>query len=77
MTLAEVKHSVHVFWGAIEPYKNQLDLASVGLLLATLFSLIPHLTAVVTLVWSLVRLYETATVQNWLARRRQRKQEAT
>lgn len=77
MTLADFKHHALVFWDALEPYKAPLDLASVGLLVGTLLSMIPHLTAVVTLVWALIRLYETATVQAWLARRRARKGEMT
>ena len=69
--IASLKHNVATLWEALAPYKNQLDIASIGVLLATLFSWIPHVTAIVTLAWSLIRLYETKTVQSWLEKRRE------
>jgi hypothetical protein len=73
MTLAEIRaHAAHL-WAAIEPYKPQLDVAFVGTLAVTLAGWVPHITAVVTLIWSLVRLYETKTVQGLLKARRRSK----
>jgi hypothetical protein len=74
MNLAAVKQSwvMHV-WDHLQPYKNELDFTFVGLLLMTLLGWLPHITTVVTLVWSCIRLYETKTVQAWLGRRRARR----
>jgi hypothetical protein len=73
MTLGELKHTAETFWESLEPIKPHLDVASIGLLITALFQLIPGVTTIITLLWSLIRLYETATVQAWLARRRARK----
>jgi len=75
MTLVDIKHCLETFWAGLEPIKPHLDVAFIGVLVAWIFStLIPGATVTVTLLWSLIRLYETATVQAWLARRRQRKE---
>jgi hypothetical protein len=65
-------HWLHL-WNQLAEHKTGLDLTSIGLLLVTLMGALPHITAVVTLIWSCVRLYETKTVQGWLSRRRARK----
>lgn len=70
MNTAVIRETWAHAWSSIEPFKPELDLASVGLLLVTLLSWLPHITSVVTLIWACVRLYETKTVQGWLARRR-------
>lgn len=43
--------------------KNFLDAASIGTALATLAGWLPHLAAAASLVWSLIRIYETKTMQ--------------
>jgi hypothetical protein len=60
-------------WEHLTPYKNELDVTAVGLLFVTLLGWLPHITTIVTLIWSCIRLYETKTVQAWLNRRRARK----
>lgn len=49
----------HRFW----------DTFSIGTLLATLVGWLPHVASIVTIVWGLIRIYETKTVQNYLKRR--------
>lgn len=44
--------------------KQSLDIASIGTALATLAGWLPHVAAAASLVWSLIRIYETKTVQN-------------
>lgn len=43
--------------------KHGLDAASIGTALAALAGWLPHLAAAASLVWSLIRIYETKTVQ--------------
>lgn len=43
--------------------KHSLDIASIGTALATLAGWLPHVAAAASLVWSLIRIYETRTVQ--------------
>lgn len=77
MILADLKHTWGDVWRSLEPIKPHLDAATVGTFAATLLGLLPGImtaiTTVVTLLWSCIRLYETTTVQRWLARRAARK----
>ena len=50
--------------------KHALDFASIFTAVGTLLSWLPHLAALFTIVWTGIRIYETKTVQNWRARRR-------
>lgn len=43
--------------------KHTLDLASGMTVVATLLSWLPHIAAIVSIVWGLIRIYETDTVQ--------------
>jgi hypothetical protein len=78
MNLASAKHHWAAAWEAIEPIKPHLDVAVVGTFVASLLSMLPTvmtaLTTITTFAWSCIRLYETQAVQNWLARRRARKE---
>lgn len=49
--------------------KHGIDLLSIGTLLATLTSMLPSIAAIVTIVWTAIRIYETRTVQGWLGRK--------
>ena len=51
-----------------------VDVVSIGVVVGTLSQVLPAVAALFTIVWTGFRIYETATVQNWLARRRERKQ---
>lgn len=53
-----------------EPVKHIIDMASIGALVATFFGWLPHVTAMLTLVWMCIRIYETKTVQRFLNRRK-------
>lgn len=50
--------------------KNALDLVSLGTVLGTLAAWLPPLAALVSILWGLIRIYETQTVQAWVSRRR-------
>jgi hypothetical protein len=49
-----------------EHVKHWFDVASVATALATLAAWLPPLAAFMSLIWTLIRIYETRTVQCWL-----------
>lgn len=46
------------------------DTASVATAVGTLAGYMPSLAALFTIVWTGIRIYETATVQTWVKRRK-------
>ena len=44
------------------------DLASVGIAVGTLANVLPAIAAALTIVWTVIRIYETQTVQRWLGK---------
>ena len=48
--------------------KHLGDLVSVGVTMATIAQWLPAVAALMTLVWTLIRIWETRTVQALLAR---------
>ena len=53
-----------------ETIKHAVDGLSIVTVLGTLAEILPALAALFSLVWSLIRICETETVQNWLKRRK-------
>jgi len=51
-----------------EPLKNTLDVVAGGTAFATLFGALPPIAAAISIIYTLVRLWETKTVQGWLGR---------
>ncbi len=56
-----------------EHAKHVLDWASVSTVLATLVGWLPHIAAIVSIVWGLLRIYETKTVQRLLGAKKERR----
>jgi chromate transport protein ChrA len=52
----------------IESVKHAADALSVVTVLATLAQWLPSIAALFTLIWTMIRIYETRTVQRWLKR---------
>lgn len=52
----------------IESVKHGADVLSVGVVLATLAQWLPSVAALFTLIWTLIRIWETKTVQRLLGR---------
>lgn len=46
--------------------KTVIDIASVSTVLGTLAGMLPSIAAIFSIVWSLIRIYETKTVQGWI-----------
>lgn len=51
-----------------ETVKHVGDALSVSLVFATLASWLPAIAAVLSIIWTLLRIYESPTVQKWLGR---------
>ena len=51
-----------------EHSKYLTDIASFAVVGATLAEWLPAVAALLSIVWSLIRLWETATVKRWLRR---------
>lgn len=51
-----------------EHAKNVVDVLSAGTLVGVMVGLLPHMATVLTIVWMLLRIYETNTVQQLLNR---------
>ena len=52
----------------VEPTKQVMDAVSVFTVIGTLGEVLPPLAALVTIVWTGIRIYETPTVQRWLGK---------
>lgn len=51
-----------------EAAKNVLDAVSVVTVIGTLAQVLPAIAAAFTIVWTIIRIYETKTVQSFLKR---------
>lgn len=51
-----------------EGLKHLLDALSIGTMLGTLFQMLPNIAALITILWTAIRIYETKTVQAWLGK---------
>jgi hypothetical protein len=49
-----------------ETIKQAVDAASVVTVVGTLMNVLPAIAAVFSIVWSVIRIYETKTVQDWI-----------
>ena len=52
-----------------ETVKHVTDGLSILTVVGTLAEILPALAALFSLVWSLIRIYETETVQKWLGKK--------
>ena len=46
--------------------KNIMDFTSISVVVGSLAQLLPAMAAILSIVWSVIRIYETKTVQKWL-----------
>lgn len=51
-----------------EPTKHVVDALSLLTVLGTLVDVLPAVAALLSIVWSLLRIYESKTVQGWLGK---------
>lgn len=57
--------------------KHVMDGVSIGTIAAALAGWMPHIAAFASLVWTLIRIYETKTVQGWLGKKAKENEELT
>ena len=48
--------------------KHVMDWTSIGIALGTLVQILPSIAAALSIIWSVIRIYETKTVQKWLGK---------
>jgi hypothetical protein len=53
-----------------EHTKAIVDASSLAVVAGTLFEWLPAVAALASLIWTVIRIYETDTVQRWIAGRR-------
>ena len=51
-----------------ETAKNVADALSILTVIGTLIDMLPSIAALISTVWSVIRIYETKTVQRWLGK---------
>lgn len=51
-----------------ETVKHAVDIGSVGTVIATLAGWLPAIAALFTIIWTLIRIYESPTVQRMLGK---------
>lgn len=56
----------------IEGAKQVMDGLSIATMIGTLVNILPALAALVTIIWTAIRIYETSTVQKLIARLRKK-----
>jgi hypothetical protein len=49
--------------------KLAFDMLSITTLLGTLTQMLPHVAAILTIIWTALRIFETQTVQNLLGKK--------
>lgn len=52
--------------------KQAADATAVVITGATVLGYLPSIAAILTIIWTILRIYETQTVQGWVARIRRR-----
>jgi hypothetical protein len=52
-----------------ETVKHAVDALSIVTVVGTLVDMLPSIAAVFTIVWTVIRIYETDTVQGWLGKK--------
>lgn len=50
----------------MEHLKQTGDIVSIGTVLATVAGWLPAVAAAMSIIWTLLRIYETKTVQGWV-----------
>lgn len=68
MSKPEHSHIVGIWHQVPDGMKHVFDLVSFTTLLGTLVQMLPHVAAVLTIIWTAIRIYETPTVRRWLGK---------
>jgi hypothetical protein len=52
-----------------EHTKSIIDWTSVGVAFGSLLQILPSIAAALSILWTVIRIYETKTVQGWIKKR--------
>ena len=64
-------HKLQEYFDHIDEHtKHVIDWTSIGVAFGSLVQILPSIAAALSIVWSLIRIYETKTVQSWLKKRK-------
>ena len=55
-----------------EAFKHGVDALSMVTVVGTLMNILPSIAALFTIVWTVIRIYETKTFQGWLTKFKRR-----
>lgn len=44
------------------------DAGALGVTITTVLGWLPHIAAIASIIWTVIRIYETETVQKWIAK---------
>jgi hypothetical protein len=58
----------------IENTKTTIDVAAASITVGTVMSILPAIAALFTIIWTIIRIYETKTVQKILSRWRKKEE---
>ena len=48
--------------------KSLMDTISISTIIATIIGWLPAIAALLSIIWTLIRIYETRTVQKWFSK---------
>jgi hypothetical protein len=63
-----VKDVIGTYLDHHEPLKTAGDIAAITITVGTIVNLLPALAAALTIVWTAIRIWETKTVQKFIAK---------
>lgn len=62
---------LHQYFEHIDDHtKHVIDYTSIGVAFGSLIQILPSIAAALSIVWTVIRIYETKTVQAWLRKRK-------
>lgn len=57
----------HPEWDALkDALKHLTDFVAIGVTVGTIMKILPAVAAFLSIIWTMIRIYETKTVQKWL-----------
>lgn len=63
-------HKLQEYFDHIDEHtKHVIDWTSIGVAFGSLVQILPSIAAALSIIWSVIRIYETKTVQRWLNKR--------
>ncbi len=59
-----------ILLSAYKEFKHSIDIVSLSTVLATLVGVLPNIAALASFIWTMIRIYETNTIQRIMYNRR-------